>query len=229
MKNHFDEWAKEYNFLGKALPFYEKYILNKLSKEIEPNKKAKILDLGTGDGRVIIYLKNKFPSIKAIATDSSKEMLKQATLNFKKSKLKIKSKIVNMPNLPFRNNSLDFIVSGAAIHHVKDKNRLFREIFRILKKNGKLVVSDCFEIEDKKYEKLQNKLKKNKKFWKKYIASVDQAEIEFEQQMKNMKTKHPREYHITPTKTKKILEQIGFKKVKIIPTPKLDAIYSAEK
>jgi len=223
--NQFDEWAEEYNCFGKEMPFFQKWIFKKMKEEID--KKGIILDLGTGDGRLLIYLSNT--SKKLIGLDSSKNMLNETKKNFNKLGLKGKFILSELPKIPLSNKSADYIISNAALHHVKDKEKLYKEILRVLKKHGKLIVADCFEKEDKEYKNEQNKLRKDKVFWNKYLKSLNRCEKEFLNMQKKLKVKHPIEYHITPKKTKEILEKVGFKEIKITPMPKLDLIYSGVK
>lgn len=227
---HFDEWSKEYS----KVTFVGLYFLNELFKKIvnEVNGKApSVLDIGTGDGKLLLAIAKKNPKCKFIGIDFSEGMLNKARQNFKKFKVKGKFIKGNLENkLPFKSNSINYVVSSTAIHHVRNKERLFGEIYRILKKNGKLLVMDQSDKEDKKYKKLKRELRKNyPKLWTKYSQSFDKLERETLKELKAMKIKHPKEYHLAPFTIKKRLEERGFSELKIIPTPKFFVIYFAKK
>lgn len=49
----------------------------------------------------------------------------------------------DIESLPFENCFFDAIMSNCVINHAKDKEKVYREIFRVLKTNGRFVVSDA--------------------------------------------------------------------------------------
>ena len=44
-------------------------------------------------------------------------------------------------NLPFADNSFDFVYSNGVLHHADDTNKCISEVNRVLKKNGKAIIS----------------------------------------------------------------------------------------
>ena len=103
-----------------------------------PKDANRILDLGTGDGRLIKLIKTDRPDIKeAIALDVSPTMLKAAKDHFANdSKVKIIEHDLSLP-LPDL-DYFDAIVSSFAIHHLKHerKRSLYEEIYDILNPTG---------------------------------------------------------------------------------------------
>lgn len=49
----------------------------------------------------------------------------------------------DIESLPFEDHFFDAIMSNCVINHAKDKEKVYREIFRVLKTNGRFVVSDA--------------------------------------------------------------------------------------
>ena len=47
----------------------------------------------------------------------------------------------DMLNLPFKENEFDFIFSSLAISHVADKDKVFKELYRVLDNDGELLFS----------------------------------------------------------------------------------------
>lgn len=51
--------------------------------------------------------------------------------------------IAELNQLPFADNSVDFVLSLAGLHHTENKTELFNEVFRILKPGGQFVLADA--------------------------------------------------------------------------------------
>lgn len=106
-------------------------------------KESKILDLGTGGGEKLLEF---FPECQEIlGTDYSKEMIKTAKKNLKKSgKKNIRFEIMDNLNMTTPNNYYDVVVSR---HTVIDAN----QIYQTLKKGGHLLLRgvdklDCWSL-----------------------------------------------------------------------------------
>lgn len=106
-------------------------------------KESKILDLGTGGGEKLLEF---FPECQEIlGTDYSKEMIKTAKKNLKKSgKKNIRFEIMDNLNMTTPNNYYDIVVSR---HTVIDAN----QIYQTLKKGGHLLLRgvdklDCWSL-----------------------------------------------------------------------------------
>jgi tRNA (cmo5U34)-methyltransferase len=104
-----------------------------------PSNVKRVLDLGTGYGRLLTWVKLKNPKAEGIALDFSEPMLKLARKRFAKDKrVKVVKHNLNLPLPTSTLGCFDLIVSGLAIHHVnhKRKRQLYQEIFNLLNPNG---------------------------------------------------------------------------------------------
>lgn len=102
-----------------------------------PKTVKRILDLGTGDGRLLALLKIDRSQVESIAIDFSPTMLEAAKQRFARDeKVKIISHNLDHP-LP-ELGLFDAVVSSFAIHHLahERKRSLYVEIFNLLKTGG---------------------------------------------------------------------------------------------
>jgi tRNA (cmo5U34)-methyltransferase len=102
-----------------------------------PKTTRRVLDLGTGDGRLIKLLKTKIPSAKYVAIDFSPPMLRTLKQRFGRDK----SVSIVQHNLDSPLPSLgdfDVVISSLAIHHLKleCKKALYSEIYSIIRSGG---------------------------------------------------------------------------------------------
>lgn len=98
-------------------------------------KKGKVLDLGCGDGAVAHFLQEEL-GMEVIAADISEQALKVA----QKRGLKVK-KIDVEQKLPFKDKYFDAVFWGDNVEHLFDPESTLKEIHRVLKKNGRIILS----------------------------------------------------------------------------------------
>ena len=117
--------------------------------------KGKVLDIGTGLGRVTIEIARRFPEASVVGVDTWTKLWclfgmgkagaeKNATIEkvtglctFQKG---------NALNLPFKDAEFQLVVSSFAFHEVKtpDRMRLFREVLRVITPGGCFAICDLF-------------------------------------------------------------------------------------
>ncbi|HOK35332.1 MAG TPA: class I SAM-dependent methyltransferase [Candidatus Pacearchaeota archaeon] len=114
----------------------------------------KILDLGCGTGRHLVYLAKKGFDVYGI--DNSENGIKIAKNWLKKENLKAHFKISDIyKTLPYKNDFFDAVISTQALHHNKIENirKLIKEIERILKPKGLIFVTLREELSIRNWQK----------------------------------------------------------------------------
>lgn len=105
--------------------------------ELIPSGAPRILDLGTGAGRLVTLVKKVRPAAQFVALDFSPTMLEAARMAFAGDKnVAIVSHDFDNP-LP-QMGTFDAVISSFAIHHLVDerKRSLYAEIFQCLAPGG---------------------------------------------------------------------------------------------
>lgn len=112
------------------------------------NKGDVVLDIGCGAGVDTFFAAMMTgPTGKAVGIDIVPEMLQRAKLNMEMTDLKnVSFKIVSEEYLPFVDAEFDVVISNGAINLIPDKGKLLKEILRVLKPGGRLMLADQVAI-----------------------------------------------------------------------------------
>ncbi|MGM5488105.1 MAG: apolipoprotein N-acyltransferase [Nanobdellota archaeon] len=134
-----DDYAKDYDTISKTYDSLWTKEMGKYTKEmldrLDFKKGYRMLDLACGTGYIIDQALKTKPS-RVIGIDNSEGML-----NIAKKRVKSKAELISgdmlqeIQKLP--DNSFDIVTCGWALAYV-NKNRLIREIHRVLKKDGQV-------------------------------------------------------------------------------------------
>lgn len=126
-----------YDSLLRFLPYNK--LLNDILDEAKVGDDEKVLDLGSGTGNLEKLSLDRGEKASFCCVDNSSEML---SISKKKCENIILSKYdINNPKLPFNAGQFSKILSVNVIYNVEDIDTLFKEINRILIKNGYFVFS----------------------------------------------------------------------------------------
>lgn len=105
---------------------------------------AKILDAGTGTARIPIIISSLRSQWEIIAIDLAQSMLEIAENNViaANKQERIKLAIIDAKKMPYANDEFDLVVSNSLVHHLANPLPFFREVKRVLKREGKILIRD---------------------------------------------------------------------------------------
>ena len=103
-----------------------------------------VLDLGSGGGiDVFLASKKVGKKGKVVGLDMTPKMVERARANAQKARLaNVEFRLGEIERLPLEKNSVDVIISNCVICLSPDKGKVFREMFRVLRKQGRLAIAD---------------------------------------------------------------------------------------
>lgn len=111
--------------------FRNRLRLEKFTKVIKPQMKDKTLEIGCNDGLLLNHLKRFSPNI--VGVDINEQQVQKA-----QSK---SIKLMSATSLKFPDCSFDKVCAFEVIEHIPEIKRVFEEAYRVLKPEGKLVIS----------------------------------------------------------------------------------------
>lgn len=143
MKNKFDKiWKEKKSDALKNTSFdiFAEKAFGEFSKWISKEDNI-ILEAGSGTGRYCIALSEKFKSCEIVGIDNSRNACELAIEG---------ARIRNINNinfiqgdifyLPFRDNCFNVVFNDGVLEHFLDCSSPFREMIRVTKTNGKIIV-----------------------------------------------------------------------------------------
>ena len=180
IKSHFDKEAEDYNQeVPYVIPRYKHMHIVAINEiPFSFKKNISVLDIGIGTGNTTLAVITKFPLANIDALDVSKKMI-----TFAKSKLKEYNINYLVGDIETKKISkkYDLIISTLTIHHIKNKEKIFKKICSLLKINGVFILNDIFigdtqketKIIEDKYRSFLKKNFEKEKWWHNLYSKED--------------------------------------------------------
>ena len=141
MPNEWSDPARVEDYLAREIPHRDSAEL--LLAQALPSPVEHVLDLGTGDGRLLALIRREHPRARGVGLDASEPILTRARARFAQQQDVVLaehdladplSQLTAIADLP----ALDAVVSGLAIHHLEHerKRSLFAEVHALLRPGG---------------------------------------------------------------------------------------------
>lgn len=132
-RDYFDSISGNWDSIRKEL--FSESIRNRLFQLANLTEFHIAADIGIGTGYLTEVIS---PHVKAvIGIDYSKKMLLETI-----GKFDVRASVGDLDDLPLRSRTIDRAFANMALHHAPDPEKTIREMARILKPGGMLLISD---------------------------------------------------------------------------------------
>ena len=140
-------FAQRAAFYTTSAVHKDKAVLDRLVELAHVQPTDRVLDVATGTGHTAFAFA---PHVReVIATDVTPEMLSEAEkLRSESGMRNVEFRIADAHDLPFDDESFDVVTCRRAAHHFVDIDRALREMRRVLRPGGRLVIDDRSVPED---------------------------------------------------------------------------------
>ncbi|GFZ33861.1 hypothetical protein CSC2_43870 [Clostridium zeae] len=146
-KGYFQEVANQWDTLRQD--FFNEEVRDKAYEVAKVKEGELAADIGAGTGFITEGLLKK--GLKVIAVDRSQEMLEQMKQKFSSFEV-VEYRQGEAECLPIEDGAVDYTMANMYLHHVEDPLVAIKEMARVIKSGGKLVITD---LDEHKFEFLK--------------------------------------------------------------------------
>lgn len=137
-KINYNETSKIYDLVREG----DLITINRIIEEGKINSNSRVLEIGCGTGNYAVAIAN-LTEAQIYGTDQSEGMLEKAVAKSSKVEF-VKGDAVTLEE--FEDNYFDVIYMVDVIHHIKDIKTMFKNIYRLLRKEGTVFIfTDSYE------------------------------------------------------------------------------------
>lgn len=127
---------------------WKNHVLERALKDLERLIPAKrecypvILDVGSGYGRSLVKLNQRFKPERLIGMDVDPEMVNAGRLETEKHQVSAEFLCCSCAKIELEDSSVDLLFCHQTFHHVVDQERAIKEFYRVLKPGGLLLFAE---------------------------------------------------------------------------------------
>lgn len=105
---------------------------------------GKVLDVGTGTASLAIEFAKEILGVQVVGLDLSNVVLELAKDNVQKSvvSFRVSFEKGDAEAMPFEDDTFDLVISSDTLHLIKNPVKMFNEIHRVLKPDGRFFIND---------------------------------------------------------------------------------------
>lgn len=145
------DFLTAYYDMAIKLTMPEKKFRRILVESINPQDDESILEFGFGTGQNLIMVKNQNQSIKLTGLDIDPKVKDIANYKLDKNKHSVLLDLYDGNMFPYPDHHFDKIYSCLVFHQLDAETKLncLKELYRVLKPNGKLIIADWGKAQNK--------------------------------------------------------------------------------
>ena len=139
----FDQISPTYDLVNRVLSMgMDRLWRKKMIRHVPQKEACSLLDVATGTGDVLMEAFEQNKASMAVGIDLSKQMLKRAKEKFQRSPFTSQVSFIEASalDLPFEEEFFDAATISYGIRNVQDVDLALREMHRVLKEEGKVLI-----------------------------------------------------------------------------------------
>lgn len=141
--NQFTQWADNYDNPFTSITFRQTN--SHIVKLLNPKPNSSLLDVGCGSGILIEKLLSLNKNLKLYGLDITPKMVDVAKKKFRNDP-NVEITLGSAIKMPHKDNLFDYVTCASSFHHHPDPFHSVKEMVRVLKPGGKLLILDmCIE------------------------------------------------------------------------------------
>ena len=144
IQSMFNAVAPKYDFLNRLLSVgCDRFWRKAAVSEFKSLENKTILDVATGTADIPLEIVKRYPKpMQIVGMDFSLSMLKVGNKKISNNKLNNNIKLIPgaAENIPFKDHSFDGVIASFGVRNFMDTKQGLREMHRILKPNGKIII-----------------------------------------------------------------------------------------
>lgn len=133
--------SRLYDFMaGRVLRRMYRRIAQDVAAAAAPG--ARVLDVGTGPGILLVELARLRPDLVLTGVDLSSDMVEKAQRHLARYGDRVSVRTADVVSLPFPDGSFDLVVSSLSMHHWDHPEAAAPELARVLRPGGRIQIYD---------------------------------------------------------------------------------------